>query len=155
MAHLVDTGVLLRLLDRNDAHHATIREALRQLRRAGESLVIGPQNIAELWNVSTRPASARGGYGLTIEQVDLRVRIIERIFGVLADGPVAYDLWRRLVVTHRVSGVQVHDARLAALMRVHGVDHVLTLNPSDFTRYDFLVAVTPEHVIAGRPVSGP
>lgn len=46
-----------------------------------------------------------------------------------------YPEWRRLVVAHGVRGVQVHDARLAAAMRVHGVGRILTLNGADFARY--------------------
>jgi predicted nucleic acid-binding protein len=31
-------------------------------------------------------------------------------------------------------GVQVHDARIVAVMNVHGVTHLLTLNGGDFSR---------------------
>ena len=53
-----------------------------------------------------------------------------------------------LVVTYDVSGVQVHDARLVALMIVHGVTHVLTFNTRDFARYagEGIVAVDPTNV---------
>jgi len=49
------------------------------------------------------------------------------------------------VVSFGVSGVQVHDARLVAAMTVHGVTHILTLNPTDFARYTTvgIVAVDP------------
>jgi predicted nucleic acid-binding protein len=36
---------------------------------------------------------------------------------------------------HSVLGVEVHDARLAATMNVHGVGQILTFNTDDFTRY--------------------
>ena len=42
--------------------------------------------------------------------------------------------WRRLVVAYGVSGAQVHDACLAAAMRVHGVTRLLTFNGADFAR---------------------
>jgi predicted nucleic acid-binding protein len=42
-----------------------------------------------------------------------------------------------------VMGVQVHDARLAAAMRVHRVSHILTLNVTDFERFSGLTAVHP------------
>jgi hypothetical protein len=45
-----------------------------------------------------------------------------------------------------VSGVQVHDARLAAVMRVHGLTHILTLNAADFARYPGIIAVHPQDV---------
>jgi hypothetical protein len=45
-----------------------------------------------------------------------------------------------------ILGVQVHDARLAASMYVHGVGHVLTLNVTDFTRFSGLSAIHPSSI---------
>jgi predicted nucleic acid-binding protein len=146
MPVLIDTGVLLRLLDRNDPHHPAIRQALRLLRGKGEAPVIAAQNAAEFWNVCTRPASARGGFGLSVAEADHRLRVIERLFPVLPESPAAYHLWRQLVVAHGVMGVQVHDARLAATMRAHNITQILTLNAPDFARYPGLAALTPQDV---------
>jgi hypothetical protein len=60
---------------------------------------------------------------------------------LLPESERTYQEWRRLVVQHSVTGVKVHDARLAAAMIVHGVTHLLTLNTDDFTRYEGIVAV--------------
>jgi predicted nucleic acid-binding protein len=87
--------------------------------------------------------SARGGYGLSIADADRRLRIIERLFLVLPDRPAAHQAWRRLIVAHAVQGVQVHDARLVAIMQVNGITHILTLNGSDFTRYLGIVPIAP------------
>ncbi len=148
MAYLLDTGILLRLIQKGDPHHQIIRQALRALRSDGERLCITSQNLGEFWNVSTRPASARGGYGMTVAQVEQKTKVLERLFELLPDGIDTHREWRRLLVAHSVSGVQVHDARLVALMTVHQVSHVLTLNPTDFTRYPFVSAVTPAGVLA-------
>jgi len=40
----------------------------------------------------------------------------------------------------------VHDARLAAAMLVHGLNHILTLNQPDFARYTGLEVVHPQAV---------
>ncbi len=79
MIHLVDTGVLLRLLNRADPAHGTVRKCIRTLKTAGDLFAVAPQTIAEFWNVSTRPASARGGYGTSISDTEHHVRVIERI----------------------------------------------------------------------------
>ena len=50
-------------------------------------------------------------------------------------------------VSHNVSGVQVHDARLAAAMRVHGIQRVLTFNARDFARYPDIQAVHPQTLL--------
>jgi predicted nucleic acid-binding protein len=49
--------------------------------------------------------------------------------------------------------VQVHDARLAASMYVHGVSQLLTVNVRDFQRFKGLRAIHPDEVI--RPTQRP
>ena len=51
----------------------------------------------------------------------------------------------KIVVQYGVSGVQVHDARLAAAMYAHGIREILTLNGSDFTRFAGITAIDPHH----------
>ena len=145
---LTDTGVLLRMAERADPHHAAVRHAVRVLRGRGDSLVAAPQNVAEVWNVCTRPATARGGFGLSVEETDRRVRLIERLVRIPPDAADAYGHWRRLVVTHAVRGVQVHDARLVAWMLTHGVAHILTLNGADFARYPDVTILDPANLSA-------
>jgi predicted nucleic acid-binding protein len=143
MLVLVDSGILLRLLEPSDPQHAAIRGAVRALRSRGDTLVTAAQNAAEFWNVCTRPAAARGGFGLSIADADRRLRVIERLFHVLPDSPAAYQAWRRLLIPHAVKGVQVHDTRLVGLMQANGITHVLTLNGSDFARYPGIVPIAP------------
>src|SRR5258708_29248006 len=122
---LADSGVLVRLMERTDPQHPTIRAAVRALVARGDELVTTTQNVADFWNVCTRPAAARGGLGLSIAETDRRLRVLERLVQLLADLPTAYPLWRQLVVHHAVQGKQVHDARLAALMQAHAITHIL------------------------------
>ncbi|MBL9125145.1 MAG: type II toxin-antitoxin system VapC family toxin [Planctomycetaceae bacterium] len=143
MAVLIDTGILLRLFERNDPHHAAIRRALTQLRRQGEPLMTTAQNIAEFWNVSTRPASARGGFGHDGERTARRVRIIEQVCDVLTESAATYARWKELLSSHSIQGAAVHDARLAAVMLEHGVATILTLNSADFSRYSGITATSP------------
>jgi predicted nucleic acid-binding protein len=128
MIVLLEFGILLRLMNRNDPLHGTIRAAVRALKGRGDLLAMSAQNIAEFWNVCTRPATARGGLGLSIAEADKRFRLLERIIQILPDTSAAYPIWRNHVAHLSISGVQVHDARLAALMQASGVTHILTLN---------------------------
>lgn len=83
----------------------------------------------------TRPV-ARNGLGLSIAETDHEIKAIEAGMSLLADGEAVYREWRRIVLQYGVSGVQVHDARLAAAMYDHGVSDILTLNVGDFGRFD-------------------
>ncbi len=100
-------------------------------------------------NVSTRPLSSRGGYGLSAAVVEARVRFIECRFQIVTDSFDSYLIWRDLVRKHALSGVAVHDARLAAILLSEGFDSILTLNPRDFRRYeaDKISCVTPDEII--------
>lgn len=147
MRYLADTNVILRLVHRRDPLHMTMRGAVRKLHRDGHQVCLVPQNCVEFWNVATRPA-ARNGYSLSINEADTSLRLIERLFSILPDQAAVYEEWRKLVVQFSVAGVQVHDARLVAAMRVHSITHILTANTDDFTRYASIgvVAVHPAQV---------
>jgi len=90
----------------------------------------------------TRPVT-RNGFGLTVDEAEREVQAIEAGMSLLPDSEAVYREWRRIIVQYTVSGVQVHDARLAAAMYVHGVNHILTFNMTDFNRFDGLTALHP------------
>ena len=140
--HLVDSNILLRIARRDAPDHAIVEAALTRLAQGGAVLYYTHQNIAEFWNVATRPVE-KNGFGLRVTDAERETRVIEKGMVLLADNEAIYHEWRRLVFAHAVSGVQVHDARLAAAMSVHGVTHLLTLNPEDFKRYTHITTVHP------------
>jgi predicted nucleic acid-binding protein len=148
MQYLVDTGVWLRLFDRGDPQHNVVRAALRSLRSQGHTLVTCPQNIAEFWNVSTRPSTSRGGYGKIIATTELRVQFIERNALILDESPAGYKSWRGLLLAYQIQGLAVHDARLVSMMQVAGITHVVTLNVGDFSRYLSIAAVSPADLVS-------
>jgi predicted nucleic acid-binding protein len=75
--------------------------------------------------------------------------VIERDFALLPDSREVHERWRSLLVDHEIKGVQVHDARLAASMYVHGVEQLLTINLRDFRRFAGLRAVHPAELSVG------
>ena len=144
---LIDTNILLRITSRSDPQHKIIDTALAYLAGQRTMLCYTHQNIAELWNAMTRPVN-RNGLGLSIEEAEREVRAVEDGMVLLPDSEAIYREWRRIIVRYGVSGVQVHDARLAAAMYVHGVSHILTLNAADFVRFESLTALHPNRVTA-------
>jgi predicted nucleic acid-binding protein len=145
--YLADTNILLRFVDRSHPLYPSIRAAIRKLRQDGHALRVTSQNCVEFWNVATRPVG-KNGFGLTPSDAHRLLQLIERLFPVLPDRSDVYQEWRRLVVAFGVSGVQVHDARLVASMKVNAISHILTLNAADFIRYsaEGIVAVEPRTV---------
>ena len=116
-AYLLDTNVLLRLALPGGPYDEVVVSAVGRLVAEGTTLYYTLQNAAEFWNVSTRPRD-RNGLGLTPQETDRRLQLIERQFLLLPDNEATYARWRRMVIESGVSGVQVHDARLAAVMSV-------------------------------------
>ena len=140
--YLIDTNILLRISRQDDPQHKLVGTALKELNRQGSEACFSMQNIAEFWNVCTRPVD-RNGFGLSIAEANQRVEFIERTMTFLPDNEQVYSIWRRLTATNGVRGVQVHDAHLVAIMLAYGLTHVLTINQADFLRYAGILAVHP------------
>ncbi|GAA6614921.1 type II toxin-antitoxin system VapC family toxin [Scytonema sp. NUACC26] len=147
MPYMADTNILLRFIAPSDPNHSQVRNIIYSLLKRGEEICYTSQNLAEFWNVCTRPSTARSGFGLSIEETDIRAQIIERYFTFKPDNAAVHAEWRRLVVDYKVSGVKVHDTRLVAAMCVYGITDLITFNTLDFTRYTEITAHHPTDII--------
>ena len=153
MLVLLDTGILLRLFERRDPNYGDIKAALRLHWARGDEPVIAPQNAVEIWNVSTRPTSARGGFGQPVAKTHSRLIAIERIRRVLPETPATFVEWNRLVATHSVVGVAVHDAHVVAQMAVWRVPAILTLNAGDYRRVPGIAVRTLAELLAAGSIT--
>jgi predicted nucleic acid-binding protein len=141
MRVLVDTNILLRSAQPTHPLCAQATQAVSKLIRQKDSVFFCSQNIAEFWNVATRPADLNG-LGLSHEQV-LQEVSIGRLLTLLPDIPALYPAWKEIVADNKVQGVKVYDARLVAIMTVYAVESVLTFNTADFKRYSNITALHP------------
>jgi len=87
MRVLVDTNILLRSAQPNHPLCSQATHAVAKLIRQKQAVFFCPQNIAEFWNVATRPAELNG-LGLSHEEVLPEVSSIESLLdsAVGADG---------------------------------------------------------------------
>jgi predicted nucleic acid-binding protein len=148
-AWLLDTNILLRISKNDDPQHPTISGALRMLATQDARLCFTSQILGEFWYASTRPRD-QNGFGLNTDETNRLASVIERDFELLPDSRDVHDRWRLLLVNHEIKGVQVHDARLAASMYVHGVTQLLTVYVGDFKRFNGLRAIHPAEVIRSK-----
>jgi predicted nucleic acid-binding protein len=146
MRVLVDTNILLRSAQPAHPLFTQATHAVSRLLRQEESVFFCAQNIAEFWNVATRPAGANG-LGMAHAEVLKEISSIETLFTLLPDIPGIYAEWKRIVAHHNVQGVKVYDARLVALMNVYSVGHILTFNIADFNRYGSITALHPSSLL--------
>ena len=83
-SYLVDTNILLRLVQPDSPEYGTIRQCADRLWERGADLYYTSQNLAEFWNVCTRPAD-RNGFGFSVAETDERATLIEAKFSFAAD----------------------------------------------------------------------
>jgi len=144
--YLIDTNILLRLVEVANNQHLEARKAIDRLLAQGFTLYILLQNVSEFWNVCTRPLD-KNGLGFSIAQTDAELKRLEKVFDILPDTADVYKKWRELTVNYSVSGVKVHDAKIVAAMKAHGIQTLLTFNSKDFKRYTDIKAVEPKDIL--------
>lgn len=110
------------------------KRAVSSLESRQVGLYYTSQNILEFWSVSTRPIDVNG-FGFSIVQVEAALETLEESFALLAESAEVLPKWRQISSVHQVRGKQVYDARLAAVMLLYGISHILTFNHTDFVRY--------------------
>lgn len=133
--YLVDANVLIRYLEKSDARHKAAVNSIEGLTAQGHTLHITAQNISEFWAVASRPANVNG-FGWDLARCNAAVSLLLVSFDFLPDTAAIFDEWRRLVTAFGVSGVQVHDARLVAVMKAHDIGSILTFNAKHFRRFE-------------------
>src|SRR3954469_11326896 len=147
MRYLIDTGILLRIIDEKDRRHQLVQSAFETLGSQRHDLYITTQNIAELWNVATRPIT-NNGLSLSPATVSQLIQeTIEPFCEVLTERATLPGEFRRLLESYNVIGKQVHDTRLVAMMLTWQIPNLLTLNERNFRRFE------PEGITIVTPAS--
>lgn len=131
---LLDTNVLVRALVQDDPEHNFVADAIENCLTVGIHLYICSQNLFEMWAILTRPIEVNG-YGLSPSDASMYFQQIVETFPVVVETPTLLEIWRDLCLRYSVRGKQVHDARIVAFAKSVGIGHILTLNASDFARF--------------------
>lgn len=129
--YLLDTNVVLRFSNPLDAQHSLAVHSVSRLALQGHQSVLTAQVLIEFWVVATRPTSVNG-LGWSVEKANSTTAQLLSGFALLEDRPEVFSTWLELVTINNIKGKRSHDIRLIAIMLAHGVDHLLTFNPSDF-----------------------
>lgn len=150
MRYLIDTGILLRLIDEKDEQHQLVQSAFETLGHQRHDVYITTQNIAELWNVATRPIANNGLSLSPAVTYQLFEQAIEPFIRIASEHNTLPAEFKRLLLTYGVIGKQVHDARLVAMMLTWRIESLLTLNDRDFRRYEpeGITIFTPQSIVA-------
>lgn len=139
---LIDTSVLARLIERDSSKGRAADKVLRESVLGAAELSVCSQVLTEFWVVATRPPDSNG-YGLDPVSAAACIADFLDSFTLLPDPPNLFELWRDIVVAHKVRGKQAHDARIVALIRAYAGHHILTFNARDFHRYADIEVIVP------------
>ena len=126
MRALVDTNVLLRLVNVSDQQHFTAAHFIDEVKRRGDVPTVGPQVIQEIWAVTTKSRAANG-LGLSSDDALALTNEIAARFDLLHDRRTVIAEFPQLMSQHQVRGTNSYDGRRVAAMRPHGIPNLLTL----------------------------
>lgn len=139
---VLDTNVLVAATDEGRPEHARAVEALTRWPADGVVLYTSGQIMREYLTVATRPVE-RNGLGLERGAAVANARTLRARLGLLTEDVKVADRLLELLDEVDCGGKQVHAANVVATMLVHGIETVVTLDVSDFARFDDLVRVVP------------
>jgi predicted nucleic acid-binding protein len=148
MATLVDTNIMLRLLQPRHPQYPVASAAIAELRKQETDLCIAPQNLIEVWVVATRPV-VNNGLGMSPLRIAAELQALHVLFRLLEGKGGIIRAWEKLVSTYLVSGKLAHDAHLVAIMQAHGVTDILTFNVADFERFPGITVIDPATLSPG------
>jgi predicted nucleic acid-binding protein len=144
---LVDTNILLRLVQVGHAHCQVAFDALALLATQDqEHFAVAPQCLYELYVVATRPIAVQG-LGLTAHEGQAEIVKALALFPLLPETSHVFHTWETLIAKYGVIGKTAHDTRLVAMMIEHRLARVLTFNDSDFRRYTEIEPLNPFDVL--------
>ena len=132
---MLDTNVLIAATDEGRPEHRDALTVLNDWAAGHTELCTSGQLLREYLAVATRPAE-KNGLGLDLADALGNVRAIRERTIVLAEDAKVADRLLGLLADVECRGKQVHDANVVAMMLVHGVRAVVTMNLEDFARFE-------------------
>jgi toxin-antitoxin system PIN domain toxin len=138
----VDTNILVYAHRRDAGWHGPARACVKSLAEGRAAWAIPWPCIHEFIAVVTHPRIYRppSTPAEALAQVDAWLDSPSVV--LLAETEGYLEVLRDLVAASKVAGPQVHDARIAALCRLHGVRELWSAD-RDFSRYPAVTLVNP------------
>ena len=138
----VDTNILVYAHREDSPFHAAAIERLTELAEGPATWAIPWPCLHEFLSIVTHPRIyvPPSPLARALEQVDAWLE--SPTLALLAESATHWPTLRALLVAGRVTGPRVHDGRVAALCRQHGVRELWSAD-RDFSRFAGLAVVNP------------
>lgn len=138
----VDTNILVYAHREDSPFHAAAALRVAALAEASAPWAIPWPCLHEFFAIVTHPRiyNPPTPPAVALDQVDAWLEAPSLV--LLAEAEQYWTELRALVVAGRVAGARIHDARIAALCRQHGVRELWSAD-RDFSRFGELAVVNP------------
>ncbi|MEJ0069123.1 MAG: TA system VapC family ribonuclease toxin [Pseudomonadota bacterium] len=138
----VDTNILVYAHREDSPAHAVAFRRVAELAEGRTSWAIPWPCLHEFLAIATHPRIYAPPTPLAraLDQVDAWLE--SPTLTILAESTAHWTTLRALLIGGRIAGAQVHDARIAALCRQHGVRELWSAD-RDFSRFAGLTVVNP------------
>lgn len=93
---LIDTNVVLRLVDDSSSEHEVATLAIERLLRRGDICHISAQVLIEFWSVATRPVAVNG-LGWSPDRAKAEIEALLSHFSLLEETASVFEKWFQLV----------------------------------------------------------
>jgi predicted nucleic acid-binding protein len=133
MTHGLDTSFLVAIEVASHESHTACHARFQKLLKNGDNFAIAPQILAEFIHIVTDPR--RFAAPLALEQAIARAEAWWHAAEVAHVFPSEESAWLFLgwLTEHSLGRKRLLDTMLASILRVAGVNSLLTLNRDDFT----------------------
>lgn len=138
----VDTNILVYAHREDSPWHEAARARLAELAEGRAAWAIPWPCLHEFLAIVTHPRIYNPPSPLEIAQVQVEAWLEAPGLVLLAETPGYWPELRVALKASRVAGPAVHDARIAALCRLHGVRELWTAD-RDFSHFRGLRAINP------------
>lgn len=139
---VVDTQILVYSVRGDAPHHQEALDCVRRLAEGNRPWGMTWTNVHEFLGIVTHPRIYIPPTSLADALRQVRGWMASPAFRALAEPPGYLEHLEVLATEGRVKGPRVHDARIAALCRAHGVRELWSAD-RDFSRFPGLLVRNP------------
>jgi uncharacterized protein len=137
-----DTNILIYAHRGDSAFHDRARRCLRETAEKDEAWAIPWPCVHEFLAVVTNPKIFHTPTPTPDALAQIDAWLASPSLRLLSEETGYLEILRKLVRDGRIKGAKIHDARVAAIAILHGVDELLTAD-RDFSRFPTLTVRNP------------
>jgi uncharacterized protein len=138
----VDTNLLVYAHRKDSQWHAAAESAVRSLAEGSAPWAVPWPCLHEFLAIVTHPRIYAPRSPLAAATAQVEAWLASPTLVLLSEGPGYWDVLEKVLETSKVSGGQVHDARIAAVCQHHRVSELWTAD-RDFSRFSGLTTRNP------------